>query len=144
MCWFFFILFLTFLLLPNPSAAPFIIRNSLFNRSTQCVFVPFSALLTQPPPIITQGPANQTLPLKSVAILPCKASGHSQPQISWLKDQQRLATSERYDQLASGALQINDLEKTDSGIYTCRAKNADGETTWSASVQVEGRLEVGR
>lgn len=36
-----------------------------------------------PPPIIIQGPINQTLPIKSVASLPCRAIGKPKPTISW-------------------------------------------------------------
>ena len=38
----------------------------------------------QPPPIIQIGPVNQTLPIRSTAILPCEATGHN--AINWLKD----------------------------------------------------------
>jgi roundabout axon guidance receptor 2 len=96
------------------------------------------SMLTQPPPIIAQGPANQTLPLNSLAILPCKAFGHTRPHITWLKGNQPLADqADKYNLLSSGALQIHNLIMTDSDIYTCKAKNADGETTWSASLMVE-------
>ena len=40
-----------------------------------------------PPPIIAMGPANQTLPINTIAILPCQASGNPRPTISWFKDQ---------------------------------------------------------
>lgn len=103
------------------------------------------ALVTQPPPIITQGPANQTLPLKSLAILPCKAVGHSTPVISWKKNgnnlNERDEDSARFTQLTTGALQIHDLQKEDSGIYTCVAKNQDGESSWSANLLVEAHTD---
>lgn len=39
-----------------------------------------------PPPIVQIGPANQTLPLQSVATLPCQAIGTPQPKIKWYKN----------------------------------------------------------
>lgn len=39
-----------------------------------------------PPPVIVQGPMNQTLPFKSVATLTCRAVGSPLPVISWYKD----------------------------------------------------------
>ena len=40
----------------------------------------------EPPPIIRVGPANQTLPVNTLAILPCEASGSPQPSVSWMKN----------------------------------------------------------
>ena len=34
-----------------------------------------TAMADEPPPIIMVGPANQTLPLNTLAVLPCEASG---------------------------------------------------------------------
>ena len=39
----------------------------------------------RPPPIIQLGPVNQTLPIRTVASLPCQASG-THEVITWLKD----------------------------------------------------------
>ena len=44
-----------------------------------------TALDDQPPPIIAIGPANQTLPVNTIAVLPCAASGTPRPAIRWLK-----------------------------------------------------------
>lgn len=30
--------------------------------------------------------------------------------------------------------------KSDTGVYTCRARNQDGESTWTASLLVEGKF----
>uniref|UniRef100_A0A8B9LK46 Roundabout, axon guidance receptor, homolog 2 (Drosophila) n=1 Tax=Astyanax mexicanus TaxID=7994 RepID=A0A8B9LK46_ASTMX len=43
-------------------------------------------LTDRPPPIIRQGPANQTLGVDGVALLKCQASGEPVPTISWRKD----------------------------------------------------------
>ena len=40
----------------------------------------------RPPPIILQGPANQTLAVDGTALLKCKATGDPLPVISWLKE----------------------------------------------------------
>ncbi|EJW72456.1 hypothetical protein WUBG_16636, partial [Wuchereria bancrofti] len=76
------------------------------------------------------------------AILPCAASGRSIPQISWLKNGEQINLEDvdfetRFKQLSSGSLQIDELKKIDTGVYTCRARNQDGESTWTASLVVE-------
>jgi len=39
-----------------------------------------------PPPLIQIGPSNQTLTLKSKAVLPCSAVGEPEPKLRWSKD----------------------------------------------------------
>lgn len=34
------------------------------------------------------------------------------------------------------------LRKSDTGVYTCRARNEDGESTWTASLIVEGIMHT--
>lgn len=59
-----------------------------------------------PPPIIVHGPANQTLPLKSIALLPCKCIGSPQPIVRWYKDGVTLQTNYRINVSEHGTLQI--------------------------------------
>ena len=49
-------------------------------------YLEVTALEDEPPPIIRIGPANQTLPVNTLAILPCEASGNPTPTISWMKN----------------------------------------------------------
>ncbi|XP_021701765.1 roundabout homolog 1 [Aedes aegypti] len=92
----------------------------------------------RPPPLILQGPVNQTLPVKSVAILPCKAAGVPTPVISWYRDGIPVLTSSRINITDSGTLTISDLSKNDdSGLYTCVASSKSGKSTWSASLKLD-------
>jgi len=96
--------------------------------------------------------------LNDMAILPCQATGRVPAQITWLKNGQELDLNStdnkgRYRQLSVGTLQISDLKlfpfsdtqkkdyffrrKEDTGVFTCRARNEDGEATWTASLVVE-------
>ena len=49
-------------------------------------YLEVTAMADEPPPIIRVGPANQTLPVDTLAILPCEASGSPQPAVSWMKN----------------------------------------------------------
>lgn len=92
----------------------------------------------RPPPIILQGPANQTLPLKSVAVLPCKSSGIPTPIISWYRDGIPVIYSNRINVSEAGTLTLNDLNKDeDAGLYTCVASSRSGKSTWSAYLKLE-------
>ncbi|XP_055637458.1 roundabout homolog 2-like [Toxorhynchites rutilus septentrionalis] len=92
----------------------------------------------RPPPLILQGPINQTLPVKSVATLPCRASGSPTPVISWYRDGMPVLTSARINITDSGTLTISDLLKNDdSGLYTCVASSKTGKSTWSAVLKLD-------
>lgn len=92
----------------------------------------------RPPPIIIQGPVNQTLPVKSVAVLTCKASGVPVPIISWYRDGIPVISSPKINFTESGTLTILDLDKDhDQGLYTCVASSRSGKSTWSGFLRLE-------
>lgn len=92
----------------------------------------------RPPPIIVQGPTNQTLPIKSMATLLCKTMGNPIPVVSWYKDGIPIVQSVRVNVSFSGTLTITDLNKDqDAGLYTCVASSRSGKSTWSAFLKVE-------
>ncbi|XP_071213963.1 roundabout homolog 2-like isoform X3 [Salvelinus alpinus] len=100
-------------------------------------------LTDRPPPIIRQGPSNQTLRVDSVALLKCQASGDPIPSISWLKDGVSLLGKDpRMSLQELGSLQMRSLRLSDSGIYTCVAASSSGETSWSAFLEVKDQAGV--
>ncbi|XP_053666292.1 roundabout homolog 1 [Anopheles marshallii] len=111
--------------------------NSVGSLSTRVV-LSVNLQDDRPPPLILQGPCNQTLPIKSVAILPCRASGVPAPVISWYKDGIPVLASEKINITESGTLAIAELSKIDdSGLYTCVASSKSGKTTWSALLRID-------
>ncbi|XP_030255103.1 roundabout homolog 2 isoform X10 [Sparus aurata] len=95
-------------------------------------------LTDRPPPIIRQGPSNQTLGVDTVALLKCQASGDPIPSVSWLKDGVSLLGKDpRMSLQELGSLQIKNIKLSDSGIYTCVATSSSGETSWSAFLEVK-------
>ncbi|KAM4827988.1 roundabout homolog 3 [Thomomys bottae] len=84
------------------------------------------------PPIILQGPANQTLALGSSAWLPCRVAGNPQPSVGWKKDGQWLqGTDPQVNLMTNGTLYITSVQEVDMGFYSCVAKSSTGEATWS-------------
>ncbi|XP_043928361.1 roundabout homolog 2 isoform X4 [Protopterus annectens] len=95
-------------------------------------------LTDRPPPIIRQGPSNQTAAVDGIALLKCQATGDPVPTISWLKDGLSLSLKDtRISLKDQGNLQIKNLRASDSGIYTCVATSSSGETSWSAFLEVQ-------
>ncbi|CAL8308575.1 unnamed protein product [Gadus morhua 'NCC'] len=91
----------------------------------------------RPPPIIRQGPSNQTQAVGGAAVLRCLASGDPEPTITWLKDRASLLGKDpRMALLDHGSLQIQDTQLSDAGLFTCVATSSTGETSWSAYLDV--------
>ncbi|XP_045139597.1 roundabout homolog 3 [Echinops telfairi] len=89
------------------------------------------------PPIILQGPANQTLALGSSVWLPCRVTGNPEPNIQWTKDGQLLqADGLQFSIMDNGTLYIASMQETDMGFYSCVAKNSIGEATWNGWLSV--------
>nr|XP_035979176.1 roundabout homolog 3 isoform X4 [Halichoerus grypus] len=85
------------------------------------------------PPIILQGPANQTLALGSSVWLPCRVTGNPQPSVQWKKDGQWLQGDDlQLNLMANGTLYIASVQEMDMGFYSCVAKSSTGEATWSS------------
>ncbi|XP_050677072.1 roundabout homolog 2-like [Leptidea sinapis] len=91
----------------------------------------------RPPPIITNGPSNQTLPLKSMAVFPCSAMGTPEPIIAWYFEGEALIQNHRRNISSDGTLILKDLDRTDSGTYTCVASSPHGKYVWSGFLTVD-------
>uniref|UniRef100_A0A5F8G8U9 Roundabout guidance receptor 1 n=2 Tax=Monodelphis domestica TaxID=13616 RepID=A0A5F8G8U9_MONDO len=92
----------------------------------------------RPPPVIQQGPGNQTVAVDGTLVLSCVATGSPVPTILWRKDGVLVPTQDsRIKQLDTGALQIRYAKLGDTGRYTCIASTPSGEATWSAYIEVQ-------
>ncbi|KAK2846788.1 hypothetical protein Q5P01_009787 [Channa striata] len=92
----------------------------------------------RPPPIIRQGPTNQTVAVDGTVVLTCVATGNPTPTILWRKDGILVSTHDsRVKQLDTGALQIRYAKLGDTGTYTCIASTPSGEASWKAFLEVQ-------
>ena len=78
------------------------------NNKTKTLAMCFLDVDPRPPPIIHQGPQNQTLPVNSVAMLHCTCDGNPAPAIRWLRNGRNISPNDaRMTVLDSGMLQIS-------------------------------------
>lgn len=69
-------------------------------------FLP-TVIADRPPPVIRQGPVNQTVAVDGTLVLSCVATGSPVPTILWRKDGVLVSTQDsRIKQLETGVLQI--------------------------------------
>lgn len=100
-----------------PTAAAAVLHIPIRN------YCPISLSLSAPsdrvPPIIRQGPANQTLAPGTTTQLHCHIMGNPTPSIQWEKDGQRiLGNSGRISLMENGTFQITNLQVAESGTQT--------------------------
>ncbi|KAK2488739.1 hypothetical protein MC885_008035, partial [Smutsia gigantea] len=97
-----------------------------------------AVIADRPPPVIRQGPVNQTVAVDGTLVLSCVATGSPAPTILWRKDGVLVSTQDsRIKQLETGVLQIRYAKLGDTGQYTCIASTPSGEATWSAYIEVQ-------
>ncbi|KAH9522455.1 Roundabout 1, partial [Dermatophagoides farinae] len=111
---------------------------SVVSSARTKAYLNISSSADLPPPIIVLGPADQTLPEHTTAILPCDVTGAPQPSLKWFFNNSPLPvnTVARFNILDTGTLQIDDLQLSDSGEYKCLAYSENGEASWSARLTV--------
>ncbi|XP_036959199.1 myosin binding protein Ha isoform X2 [Acanthopagrus latus] len=83
----------------------------------------------------------------------CSVRGCPKPKIEWLKNQMVIGDDPKYRQISNQGICSLEIRKPcsfDGGVYTCRAKNAQGEATVSCKLEVkqiivpEGNKEKGK
>lgn len=103
-------------------------------------------LLIVPPEILlkTSTSSNVQVNVGDTAVIKCHVTGVPTPTVQWLVNGQLIdRTDQRYDITRDGrTLKINNAQVTDSGRYTCVAKNAAGIAERDFNLDVLGRLPV--
>ncbi|KAM9348428.1 roundabout homolog 1-like [Symphorus nematophorus] len=91
-----------------------------------------------PPPVIRQGPLNQTVPVDSTVVLGCQTVGTPPPTVHWKRDGVVVSPVDSRMSIAdTGSLEIRYAKLGDTGFYTCVASSSNGEASWTAYLQVE-------
>ncbi|XP_068455834.1 roundabout homolog 1-like [Clinocottus analis] len=91
-----------------------------------------------PPPVIRQGPLNQTIPVDSTVVLGCQTANFPPLTVHWKKDGVVVSpVDSRMSVANTGSLEIRYAKLGDTGFYTCVASSQNGEASWTAYLQVE-------
>jgi len=80
------------------------------------------------PPSIVSRHVNKTVNETQDLRLVCDATGNPQPHISWTKGPDRTPIKS-----VDGALILNNVNKSDTGVYQCRASNGIGSDAMVSS-----------
>ena len=86
------------------------------------------------------GPTNQTLPIRSPALLQCETDNST---VHWTRNGTAVdvdTADQRFRLLPSGSLQIENLQLDDSGVYTCWAGENQTLSSWTATLTVENPI----
>lgn len=88
-------------------------------------------------PEITEPPHDMdTVDHKTITLM-CRVFGAPKPEVKWDRSGRKL-TGGRYLVLENGDLQIQDVQFSDAGEYTCYASNKFGNVEASATLRVKG------
>lgn len=84
-------------------------------------------------------PSDRSAILGETIELTCKARGSVNPTINWQKDGSYIGfyvSGSRFHLKLSGSLQITNVQRSDSGVYTCIATTPGGYKNASATLKV--------
>ncbi|XP_065055989.1 roundabout homolog 3-like isoform X2 [Rhopilema esculentum] len=104
------------------------------------------------PPAVRVNQKLVTVNELETAELSCEVSGVPSPAVSWYKGSEGLPFSKRLLFKTPGKIQILSAQKSDAGVYTCRASNTEGFAEENISLRVKmlpkfltrpGNLKVG-
>lgn len=87
---------------------------------------------TVPPPVITQHPQSQTVPVGSTVHLGVTATGQGL-EYQWQRDGVDLSDGGHFSGVMSSTLTVSNVDATVTGNYRCVVSNAGGSTTSNAA-----------
>lgn len=94
------------------------------------------------PPSFTRRLKDTVGVLSTSCILECKVAGSSPISVAWFHEKTKIVSGAKYQTMFSDnvcTLQLNSLDSSDMGSYTCVAANAAGSDECRALLTVQGQ-----
>ncbi|XP_071942496.1 myosin light chain kinase, smooth muscle-like [Antedon mediterranea] len=116
-----------------------VITNSEGKASTSCKVLVDESGDVGIPPSFMQKPHQMNIDEGTIITLTCKVDGDPEPNVFWYKESRIIKPSDRVQLVSKGfshSLRIPAAIVTDTGSYTCIAKNEVGEEKCTVSVMV--------
>nr|XP_023688929.1 neural cell adhesion molecule L1-like protein isoform X2 [Paramormyrops kingsleyae] len=101
-------------------------------------------VLNLAPMILTEDKQEYGAMMGATVFLHCRTFSSPPSVISWTKDKERINSveGERFSIQKDGSLCIHSVQKTDSGMYSCFASNAEGRASISAALHIKDPTKI--
>lgn len=116
------------------------VHNGMFSKSNKVLAVLFVTEQVIPPSFIKPLVDMQEI-LESFVQICCKISGSLPISVEWKKDGSKISSGVKHkliQQDNSVSIEIEQLERSDAGTYSCRLTNSAGSCECSGSLMVKG------
>ncbi|KAG9354591.1 hypothetical protein JZ751_001304, partial [Albula glossodonta] len=103
-------------------------------------------LVLQVPPVLTAPHLEYTAVVGQPVSLECGADGQPPPELSWLKERRLVVDGSHARVFSNGTLWIAATQRSDTGLYTCSAKNFAGRASQDIrlTIQIPPMIPVGQ
>ncbi|XP_063079862.1 myosin light chain kinase, smooth muscle [Engraulis encrasicolus] len=96
----------------------------------------------QSAPQFSEAPSDLTVKTGTTAVITCKITGYPDPEVEWLKGDEELEDEASgvtivYEEDGTCSLTLETVRARDSGVYTCRAVNDQGEAACHVTLTVK-------
>ena len=106
-----------------------------------CINMYAFACRTAPPTLTTNSPGLLIQKEGSGADMFCTATGIPLPSITWLKEGKELTSHGRLTVIGN-TVHIDQLEKSDAGVYACLFKNTVAQVTHTIRLVIERKRSI--
>lgn len=112
--------------------------NNIFIYSTGYSFLDLSSHVPPVPPVLSVPRVEYVAVLGQPVSLECVADGQPQPEVTWYKDRRPVNDGAHMRIFANGTLAISSTQRSDTGLYTCTAKNLAGRASHDMRLVIQG------
>lgn len=94
------------------------------------------------PPVLSVPRVEYTAVLGQPVRLECVGDGQPQPEVTWQKERRPVVDGAHIRVFSNGTLAIISTQRSDTGLYTCTAKNLAGRVSHDMRLLVQGEWRL--